>query len=293
MQTTVAEALVGALPWVQKWAGRTAVVKYGGAAMERPELAEAVMRDLVLLHAVGVRVVLVHGGGKAVSEIGAKLGLKATFVDGLRVTDPETMRVAQLVQVGGISRDIAAAIGRAGGRALGLSGQDAGGWLRARLREHTDRQTGAGVDLGRVGDVTRVDVGALRSVLDAGWIPVIAPIAVDEAFESLNVNADSVATAVAGALGADKLVLLTDVDGIRGPDGEIAGLVRAGELASWIQRGVVSGGMIPKAEGCLDALRAGVQRVTVTDGRRPHALLLEMFTDGGQGTMVVPDEDPR
>ena len=291
MQTTVAEALVGALPWVKKWAGRTAVVKYGGAAMERPELAEAVMRDLALLHAVGVRVVLVHGGGKAVSELGAKLGLKANFIDGLRVTDPETMRVAQLVQVGGISRDIVAAIGRAGGKALGLSGQDMGGWLRARVRQHTDRQSGLPVDLGRVGDVCSVDIGALRAVLDAGWIPVVAPVAVDEAFESLNVNADSVATAVAGALRADKLVLLTDVDGIRGPDGAIAGVVRAGELRGWIEGGAVSGGMIPKAEGCLEALAAGVRRVTVADGRRAHALLLELFTDGGQGTMVVPDED--
>jgi len=281
-------ALIEALPYVQRWAGQTVVVKYGGAAQVSPELAQAVMEDVVLLAQVGVRVVLCHGGGPAVSEMGRRLGLRSTFVDGLRVTDEETMRVAQQVQVGLIARDIVAALGRRGGRGLGISGHDGGGWLRGRLRQHTSRETGELVDLGRVGDVTEVHGDFLRGMLQAGLIPVVAPVAVDQEHHSLNVNADSVATAVAGALGAARLVFLTDVDGIRGAEGLPVSRVDAALLRAWVDQGVVSGGMIPKAEACLDALAAGVGGVTVADGRVPHALLLELLTDRGVGTMVVP-----
>lgn len=287
MQTTVAEALVEALPYVQKWAGRTVVIKYGGAAMAAAELAEAVMQDVVMLQAVGVSVVLVHGGGPAVSEMGRRLGIEPRFVDGLRVTDADTLRVAQQVQVGGVSRDIVAAIGRFGGRALGLSGHDGGGWLRAGVRRHVSRQTGEEVDLGRVGDINRVDANLLHELLSLGLIPVVAPVAVDDHLDSLNVNADNVAMAVAGALDAGRLIFLTDVEGIRGPDGLVAE-VGSAELEGWIRDGVVSGGMIPKAEACLSALRAGVRRVTISDGRTPHALLVELLTPAGVGTMVVP-----
>ncbi len=291
MQTTVADSLVEALPYVQRWAGKVVVLKYGGAAMVDAALADAVMQDVVLLRAVGVDVVVVHGGGPAVSAMGQRLGLEARFVDGLRVTDDDTMRVAQQVQIGGISRDIVAAIGRRGGRALGLSGHDLGGWLRAGPRRHVSRESGELVDLGRVGDVTTVDARPLRAVLDAAIVPVVAPVAVDGDLQSLNVNADSVATAVARALGAAKVVFLTDVAGIRGPEG-LAPQVTASQLREWIADGTVSGGMIPKAEGCLRALDGGVGAVTVADGRVPHALLVELFTDAGVGTLVLPDAEP-
>jgi acetylglutamate kinase len=284
-----AEALCEALPHVQRWAGRTVVVKYGGSAMVSDELSDAVMQDVVLLSAVGVRVVLVHGGGNAVSEMGRRLGLEAVFVDGLRVTDEPTMRVAQQVQVGGISRDIVAAMARRGGRAVGLSGHDGGGWLRARRRQHISRETGAEVDLGRVGDVTAVDTRLLLGLLGMGIIPVVAPVAVDDEQASLNVNADSVANAVAEALRADRLLFLTDVAGIRGPAGEVAAVATVSELRAWISSGAISGGMIPKAEACFSAIEAGVGGVTVADGRVPHAVLIELLTDAGVGTMVVPD----
>lgn len=282
-------ALVEALPYVQRWAGRTVVVKFGGSAMVRPALLEALVDDLVLLRAVGVQVVLVHGGGRAVSEMGRRLGLEPRFVDGLRITDSQTMRVAQQVQIGGISRDIVALIGRRGGRAVGLSGHDLGGWLRATVRTHTSAETGAPVDLGRVGDVAEVHGAVLTDLLASGVIPVVAPVAVDADFGSLNVNADTVATAVARSLTASRLLFLTDVPGIRGPDGTVASMVSAVELRAWMQDGTVSGGMLPKAEACLSALDAGVAGVTVADGTQEHAVLLELLTDAGVGTMVCRD----
>ncbi len=279
-------ALIEALPYVQRWAGRTVVVKFGGSAMVHPALTEALVDDLVLLRAVGVAVVLVHGGGRAVSEMGRRLGLEPRFVDGLRITDPQTMRVAQQVQIGGISRDIVALIGRRGGRAVGLSGHDLGGWLRATVRTHRSVETGVPVDLGRVGDVSEVHGAVLADLLASGVIPVVAPVAVDAAFESLNVNADTVATSVARSLKAARLIFLTDVPGIKGPDGEVATTVSPKALKDWMTDGTVSGGMIPKAEACLSALEAGVAGVTVADGTREHAVLLELLTDLGVGTMV-------
>lgn len=283
----VAHALVEALPYVQRWSGKTVVVKYGGAAQVDPALADAVMMDVVLLAQVGVRVVLVHGGGPAVSEMGRRLGLPTRFVDGLRVTDDETMRVAQQVQVGGVNRDIVAALGRRGGRAIGLSGHDCGGWMRATPRQHRSLSTGEPVDLGRVGDITQVNAAVLQGLMETGLTPVVAPVATDDAFGSLNVNADSVATAVAGAMKAHKLVFLTDVSGIRGADGQVVASLGRERLRGWMADGTVSGGMIPKAEACLDALDAGVAQVTVADGRVAHALLLELLTDAGIGTQVL------
>ncbi len=280
--------LVEALPYVQRWSGAVVVVKYGGSAMVSPELSEAVMQDLVLLAQVGLHPVLVHGGGAAVSAMGRRLGLEPRFVDGLRVTDSETMRVAQQVQIGGISRDIVASIGRRGGRALGISGHDLGGWLRATPRIHTDRQTGAPVDLGRVGDVAGTNAAPLREIVRQGVIPVIAPVAVDDDFGSLNVNADTVATAVATALQARRLIFLTDVPGVKGPDGAVAPRADAATLRAWIADGTVNGGMIPKVEACLDAVENGVEAATVADGRVAHAVLAELLTDAGVGTLVTP-----
>jgi len=292
MPDTVIGGLVEALPYVQRLAGRVVVLKYGGAAMAAADLSDAVMQDVVLLAQVGVRVVVCHGGGPEVSAMGKRLGLPTRFVDGLRVTDDDTMRVAQQVQIGGVSRDILAGITRHGGRAIGLSGHDCGGFLRATPRRHTDRETGAPVDLGRVGDVRAVHSDVLIHLLDAGLTPVISPVAVDHDQRSLNVNADSVATAVASALGAARLVFLTDVDGIHGPDGAPASQVTPATLRRWIADGVVSGGMIPKAEACLSAHDAGVEAVTVADGRVPHALLRELLTDAGIGTQLAAAEAP-
>lgn len=292
MSDVIAGALVEALPYVQRLSGRVVVLKYGGAAMAAADLSDAVMQDVVLLTQVGVHVVVCHGGGPEVSAMGARLGLPARFIDGLRVTDDDTMRVAQQVQIGGVSRDILAAITRHGGRAIGVSGHDCGGLLRARARRHTSRETGAAVELGRVGDVTHVDAAALRGLLLTGLTPVLSPVAVDAEQRSLNVNADSVATAVAAALKATRLVFLTDVDGIRGPDGAPAPRLTPGRLRGWIDSGAVSGGMIPKAEACLSALDAGVEAVTVADGRVPHALLRELLTDAGVGTQIVAEDRP-
>lgn len=278
MPTAGAESLVEALLYVQRWAGETVVIKYGGAAMAQADLADAVVQDLVLLTAVGVRVVLVHGGGPAVTDMGRRLGLEPRFVDGLRVTDDATMAVAQMVHVGAIGRRLVGAIAKRGGRGIGLAGQDAGGWLRAACTRP---------ELGRVGEIVHVDPRLPTSALDAGLIPVVSPVAVDADMEPLNVNADAVATAVACALGAARLIFLTDVAGIRGPDGEVVQSVDARTLEAWIADGGVTGGMIPKARACLDAIAGGVARgVTVADGRVPHAPLLELLTNAGVGTLV-------
>ncbi len=254
-------------------------VKLGGAAMTRPELLDGVMDEVAALSRRSPTV-LVHGGGPAVSAMGARLGLKPTFVDGLRV-----MEAAQMVQVGLISRDLVAALGRRGVPAVGLSGHDLGGWLRASKRAHTDRATGRPVDLGRVGDVTAVDAGALKALMGSGLTPVVAPVAADEALESLNVNADSVAAAVGGALRSRTLVFLTDVEGVRGSDGARVARVDAATLREWIASGVVHGGMIPKVQACLDALEAGVERVIIADGRAPGAVAGAL--SGQHGTEVV------
>jgi acetylglutamate kinase len=286
MPTTVVRGLLEALPYVKAWAGQVVVVKLGGAAMAAAELTDAVAEDLVLLHAVGVRVVLVHGGGSAVSEIGRRLGLEPRFVDGLRVTDDDTMRVAQMVQVGGISRDLVAAVARRGGQALALSGPDGGGLLRAEPRLHRSVASGEQVDLGRVGDIVEVNADLLSRVLTGGFIPVVAPIGVDAAQEPLNVNADEVARAVAVALDAGKLIYLSDVAGVLGPDGEVQTHLEAETVQGWIDAGVISGGMIPKVQAALAALEGGVTGVTIADGRTPHAVLLELLTDQGSGSMI-------
>ena len=259
-------------------AGQTIVIKYGGAAQSDPALTECVADEVVRLRARGLRPVVVHGGGAAVSAQAARLGVESRFVDGLRVTDPETMRIAQGVQVGWISRDMAGAIAGRGGRAIGLSGQDGGGWLWARPRD--------AARLGRVGDVVDVDAGWLRQLMDGGLIPVIAPVAVDPWLRALNVNADHVACAVAAALGASALLFLSDVDGVRGPDGAPARSIGPDALAAWIRAGVVRGGMVPKARACLDAVDAGVGAVIIADGRQPGCV--EAALDGAAGTAVRP-----
>lgn len=284
-----ASVLVEALPYIRSFAGKTVVIKYGGAAMAAANLKDAVMQDIALMRFVGMNPVVVHGGGPEVSAAMKEMGLQPTFVDGLRVTDARTMEIVQMVLVGKTNREVLAALHRHGGRAVGLSGHDAG-LIRATKRLHRDHKSGKLVDLGHVGDVAGVETGIIETLTGAGMIPVIAPIGVGPDGQPYNINADTVAGAVAAALKAEKLVLLTDVEGIRSDKNDPASLVSrigADEIKALMAESRLEGGMIPKVEACLQALSAGVRRVHIIDGRVPHALLLEIFTDKGIGTMVV------
>lgn len=284
-----AAVLAEALPYIRKFAGKTVVVKYGGAAMAAADLKDAVMQDIALMKFCGMNPVVVHGGGPDVSAMSKKMGLETKFIDGLRVTDAATIEVAQMVLVGKTNREIVTHLNGHGARAVGLSGHDAG-LIRATKRYHHIVKTGESVDLGFVGDVAAIDADVIASLTNAGFVPVIAPIGVGPGGQSYNINADTVAGEVAAALQAEKLVLLTDVEGVRADKDDPASLlsrITAHEIESLMQSGKLEGGMIPKIEACLKALEAGVNRVHVIDGRVPHSLLLEVFTDQGVGTMVV------
>lgn len=281
--------LAEALPYIRRYSGKTFVIKYGGAAMTTVDVRQAVMQDIALMKYVGIHPVVVHGGGTEVSAMSKKLGLESRFVDGLRVTDRATMEVAQMVLVGKTNREIVAHLGSQGVKAVGLSGQDAC-LIRATPHVHRSIKTGEVLDLGYVGDVASVDVSVLESLTQAGFVPVIAPIGLGAEGEAYNINADTVAGAVASALRAEKLVLLTDVEGVRADKDDPASLlsrVTAQEVRESLAQGRIEGGMIPKLQCCLTALEAGVDRVHIIDGRVRHSLLLEIFTDEGAGTMVV------
>lgn len=285
-----AAVLVEALPYIRTFAGKTVVIKYGGAAMAAAELKDAVMQDVALMKFVGMRPVVVHGGGPELSAFMKRLGREPQFVDGLRVTDAETMEVAQMVLVGKTNREIVAALCSHGGRAVGLSGQDSS-LIQVTRRLHVEHATGRAVDLGYVGDVSAVDGAILETLTQGGFIPVVAPIGVGPEGHAYNINADTVAGEMAAALKAEKLVLLTDVEGIRADrhdPGSLVSRIGAGEVREWVNEGRLEGGMIPKVEACLRALAAGVRRVHIVDGRVPHALLMEIFTDSGVGTMITP-----
>lgn len=284
-----AAVLAEALPYIRRFSGKTVVIKYGGAAMAAADLKNAVMMDVALMKYVGVNPILVHGGGPEVSAMSKKLGLESRFIDGLRVTDAATMEVAQMVLVGKTNREIVTHLGAQGVKAVGLSGQD-GGLIRATKHAHRSVKTGEVVDLGFVGDVASVDVGVLQSLAAADFVPVIAPVGLGPDGQPYNINADTVAGAIAAALHAEKLVLLTDVEGVRADKDDPASLlsrVTADEVKAWMTAGKLEGGMIPKLECCLTALEGGVNRVHIIDGRVPHSLLLEIFTDRGVGTMVI------
>lgn len=283
-----AAVLVEALPYIRSFAGKTVVIKYGGAAMAAADLKDAVMQDIVLMKFVGMNPVVVHGGGPEVSALMKRMGKEPIFVDGLRVTDAETMEIAQMVLVGKLNAQVVSSLSTHGGKAVGLAGQDAG-LIRATRRLH-HRQDGQLVDLGYVGDVAGIDTGVIEALTGGGFIPVIAPIGIGPDGHPYNINADTVAGAVAASLRAEKLVLLTDVEGIRADRSDpnsLASKISGAEIGQWMQAGRLEGGMIPKVEACLTALEAGVRRVHIIDGRVPHALLLEIFTDQGIGTMVV------
>lgn len=275
-----ARTLLEALPFMREHHGHTVVVKLGGAAMTEPALAERFAEDLALLRMIGVRPVVVHGGGPQVTAFSERLGLTPAFVDGHRVTDAATLEVAKLVLVGGVNKDVCAALNRHGVPAVGLSGDD-GNLLVATRRE------GEGADLGFVGEITSVNVELLAHLMEVA-VPVIASIATDGLGQSYNVNADLVAAAVAAALGAAKLVLLTDVPGVL-RDGELVSVMSLAESEAMVREGHASRGMVPKLEAVAIALRGGVQRAHVLDGRAEHALILELFTPEGLGTMITPD----
>ncbi|MDR3247654.1 MAG: acetylglutamate kinase [Treponema sp.] len=281
-----AEILVHALPYIQRYRGKTIVVKYGGNAMINGDLKAQVIQDIVLMNCVGIRVILVHGGGPEIEALLKKTGKESRFVQGLRYTDEETMEVVQMVLCGKVNKDITALIGNAGGRAVGLCGLD-GAILKARRLK-----AAGGEDLGLVGEIEEVDTALLNTVLDSGAIPVMSSVAFgigDDAGKALNINADTAAAKVAAAVKAEKLLLMTDVSGILRDVQNPGSLIRSAtlvELEALKKEGVVSKGMIPKVECCAIALNGGVRKAHIIDGRTPHSLIVELFTDQGVGTMI-------
>ncbi len=275
-----AEVLIEALPYIRRFYDRTIVIKYGGGAMIDPELRASFAIDVVLLKYIGLRPVIVHGGGPQIGETLARLGIESQFVDGLRVTDDATMDVVEMVLGGKVNREIVSLIEQGGGRAIGLTGGD-GGMIQVTRRLVDD------LDLGRVGRVVAVDPTPISSVADAGFIPVIAPIGTDPDGVTHNVNADEAAGAVARALRAEKLILLTDVEGVKDGDGTVMNRLAAEEARKLIEVGTIREGMIPKVECCIEALEGDVSSTTILDGRVEHAILLEIFTDGGVGTLLT------
>ena len=284
-----AETLVEALPYLQRYAGATFVVKYGGHAMGSPELQRDFAEDVVLLKAVGINPVVVHGGGPQIGAMLKRLGVESTFVGGLRVTDKETADVAEMV-LGAINKAIVGWIAAEGGRAVGLSGKDAGLVIATRVAgREADPNVGIerNVDLGFVGEPAQVDRMIIDTLSASGVIPVIAPIAFDANGETYNINADTMAGAIAAALGAARLFLLTDVPGVLDGNGELLSNLTPADIAQLQQDGVIKGGMIPKLETCVRAVEAGCEAAVVLDGRVPHAMLLEFFTSQGAGTLVA------
>lgn len=275
-----------ALPYIRRFHGETFVIKYGGNAMVDPALRDSFARDVTLMRYVGLNPVVVHGGGPQIDELLARMGVVSERIDGLRVTDEATMEVVEMVLGGKINAEIVSLICNHGGRAVGLTGKD-DGFIRAERVESMRTKAGRLVDPQRVGKVAEVRPGVVEQLLAGGLIPVIAPVAVDADGRSLNVNADTVAGAVAASLGARKLVLMTDIEGIRGPEGEVVSSLSRVEIERYVDEGVIEGGMIPKVRCGLEALDAGVSKVHVIDGRTRHACLLELFTDRGVGTEIT------
>jgi acetylglutamate kinase len=277
-----AAMLVEVLPYIRRFWGTTVVVKYGGNAMIDPELAQRFAEDIVLLHSVGIRPVVVHGGGPQIGDLMQRLGMESEFVDGRRVTDADTLDIARMVLVGKVNREIVSAINAHGPLAVGVSGEDAG-LIIADIRDPK---------LGFVGDVTAVNPAILERLLAENLIPVVSTIGADETGQALNINADTVAGAIAAELTAEKIVYLSDVPGLlRDLDdpGSLIDHVTVAGIGALIDEGIIAGGMIPKIDACLEALAGGVQSAHLLDGRIPHVLLLELFTDAGIGSMISPD----
>lgn len=281
-----AEVLIEALPYIQKFNRKVIVVKYGGSAMTDVNLKRNVIKDVSLLKLVGFKPILVHGGGKDISAMINKVGKTPEFVNGLRVTDAETMEIAEMV-LGKVNKGLVSLVTELGIKAVGISGKDGG--LLTVEKKYAD-----GADIGYVGQITKVNTKILDDLLENDYLPIVAPVGLDENFETYNINADDAACAIAKAMGADKLAFLTDIEGVyknpSDPDTFINRLTVT-EADSLIKEGYVGGGMLPKLNNCTDAIKNGVNRVHILDGRKPHSLLLEVFTDTGIGTMFFKDED--
>jgi acetylglutamate kinase len=279
-----AEVLTQALPYIKQYNGKTVVIKYGGNAMVNETLKLQVMEDIVLLWLIGVKVVLIHGGGPEISEMMQRLGKQPEFIDGLRVTDKETVDIVQMVLAGKVNKTLVNLLENRGGRAVGLSGID-GHLIEARVK---DRR------LGYVGEITAINIGPVRDLLERGYIPVISTIACDREGNTYNINGDTAAAQIAGALGAERLITMTDIAGILRDKDDISTLIpeiTVSEADNLRREGVISGGMIPKVECCIEAIKQGVRHVIIMDGRVPHSILMELLTDEGAGTMVSGDPE--
>jgi acetylglutamate kinase len=280
-----AQILVEAFPYIRQWYGSTVVVKYGGSTRAGESGLKTTLQDIVLMKFVGMRPLVVHGGGKDITRLTEKMGIRSRFVDGLRVTDLPTMEVVEMVLGGKINKELVSMIHQLGGQAVGLSGKDGGMLEASRVTSRT------GKDIGYVGKVSKVNTAVLDILDKEQFIPVIAPVGMGKDGKTYNVNADEAAGAIAGALKAEKLVFLTDVPGIckkkENPE-SLLSTIKAKDVAKLIKKGVITGGMIPKAEACLNALRQGVRKTHIIDGTLTHALLLEIFTPQGVGTEIVP-----
>lgn len=291
MQKLIEKAgiLIEALPFIRNFYGKTFVIKYGGAAQVEDELKNSFAQDIVLLNFIGIKPVVVHGGGPRISQTMKRMGKEPTFIQGQRVTDKETMDIVEMVLGGLVNKEIVALINNHGGKAVGLSGKD-GGLIKAR-KKLMKKSAATGeeeiIDMGMVGEVELVDPGILDSIEKGGFIPVISPIGAGSLGEAFNINADYVASAVASAVKAEKLILLTDVPGINDKKGKIISTLHKKDVKKLIDSGAVSGGMVPKAQACVRALEAGAKKTHIVDGRIPHCLLLEIFTKEGIGTEIV------
>lgn len=277
-----AEVLVEALPYIKEFYGKRVVIKYGGAAMVDCDLKKKVMQDIVLMKYVGMHPIVVHGGGPDITGMLGRLGISTEFIDGLRVTDKETMEIVEMVLGGKVNKEIVSGINASGGKAIGISGKD-GELIKARSLDPSGR-------LGFVGEVEQINPQIIETVIENGYIPVIAPIGIDDKQQSYNINADLVAASIAVAMKADKLVLLTDVPGLLKDTRDIDSLIsilKVSEVAGYVNDGTIAGGMIPKVQCCVESVTGGVSRTHIVDGRVAHSILLEVFTKEGIGTMVV------
>ncbi|MBR4474388.1 MAG: acetylglutamate kinase [Oscillospiraceae bacterium] len=279
-----AQVLTEALPYIRSYNGKIVVVKYGGNAMVSEQLREQVMEDMVLLWLVGVKVVLVHGGGPEITEMMNKLGKKPKFIDGLRVTDQETVDIAQMVLAGKVNKTLVKLLEVKGGKAMGISGMD-GGLIQAQMRNP---------DLGFVGSITGVNIEPVMDLLEKGYIPVISTLGCDREGNTYNINGDTAAACIAGALHAERLIMMTDIAGVlrdKNDPTTLIGEMTISEAVKLFEEDVIAGGMIPKVECCIDAIHRGVERVIIMDGRVPHSILMEILTDEGAGTMVTGDPE--
>ena len=284
--------LIEALPFMRRYSGKTILIKFGGHAMGKADYVNAFAADIALLDQVGARPVVVHGGGPQIGEMLKKLQIESSFIDGLRVTDEATVSVVEMVLAGGINKALVAAIAGAGGRAVGVSGKD-GGLITARklmaMVKASDSAIQQAVDLGFVGEPSHVDVTVLNALMQHHLIPVVAPVGGGEDGKTYNINADTAAGAIAAALNATRMLMLTDVTGVLDQNGKLISSLTISQAEALIHNGTISGGMIPKVKTCIDAVQGGAEGAVIIDGRAPHALLVELFTEHGMGTMITAD----